>query len=403
MSNRVRALLIATSCFLLFYVLLGGLLGKNDTSSEKTYRNLGVYSEVLSRIKSDYVTEPDLKKVTNGAIRGLLEALDPYSTYFTPKEYQEYLKQPEAGPANVGIFLAKRLGFATVVSVLPGSPAEKAGVKPGDLIDRVEDSPTRELSVIQIQRRLAGPAGSTATLTLIHEARGEPQKVEIVRAVLSDPPVVAKMVEDSTGYIRVASFNKGKAAEIEAKLKELTAAGAQKIVLDLRNCAGGEPEGAVETASLFLDKGLVAYLQGQRYPRKDLDAQPPSQVCKLPLVVMINQSTAGPAELVASAIQGNKRGEVVGVRSFGVGVYQKLIAMDDGSALLLSVAKYYGPDGKSIQDNGVTPSVVEPSEDTASVDDQEDESVEPEHFGDKGDQQLRKAIEILKQKSPKAA
>jgi carboxyl-terminal processing protease len=136
MSNRVRALLIGTSCFLLFYVLLGGLLGKNDTSSEKTYRNLGVYSEVLSRIKSDYVTEPDLTKVTGGAIRGLLEALDPYSTYFTPKEYQEYLKQPEAGPASVGIFLAKRLGFATVVSVLPGSPAEKAGVKAGDLLDR---------------------------------------------------------------------------------------------------------------------------------------------------------------------------------------------------------------------------------------------------------------------------
>ena len=114
MSNRVRGLLIAISCFLLFYVLLGGLLGKNDTSSEKTYRNLGVYSEVLSRIKSDYVTEPDLRKVTKGAIRGLLEALDPYSTYFTPKEYQEYLKHPGAGPANVGIFLAKRLGFATV-------------------------------------------------------------------------------------------------------------------------------------------------------------------------------------------------------------------------------------------------------------------------------------------------
>ena len=404
MSNRVRALLITTSCVVVFYVVLGGLLGKNDTSSEKTYRNLGVYSEVLSRIKSDYVTEPDLKKVTGGAIRGLLEALDPYSTYFTPREYQEYLKQPEAGPASVGIFLAKRLGFATVVSVLPGSPAEKADVKPGDLIDRVENSATRELSVIQIQRLLAGPPGSTVTLTLVREARGEPQKVDIVRAVLGDSLVVAKMADENAGYIRVASFNKGKAAEIAAKLKELIAAGADKVVLDLRNCAGGETEEAVETASLFLDKGLVGYLQGQRYPRQDLNVKPSSEVCKLPLVVMINQSTAGPAELVASAIQGNKRGEVVGVRSFGVGVYQKLIAMDDGSALLLSVAKYYGPDGKSIQDNGVTPNVIEtPSGDTGAVDDEDDESPEPEHFGDKDDQQLRKAIEILMRKSPKAA
>jgi len=404
MSNRVRALLITTSGIVVFYVVLGGLLGKNDTSSEKTYRNLGVYSEVLSRIKSDYVTEPDLKKVTGGAIRGLLEALDPYSTFFTPQEYQEYLKQPDAGPASVGIFLAKRMGFATVVSVLPGSPAEKAGVKPGDLIDRVENSATRELSVIQIQRRLAGPPGSTVTLTLVREARGDPQKVEITRAVLNDPPVVSKMVQESAGYIRVASFNKGKAAEIAAKLKELTTGGADKIVLDLRNCAGGESAEAVETASLFLEKGLVAYLQGQRFPRQDLNAKPPSQACTLPLVVLINQSTAGPAELVASAIQGNKRGEVVGVRSFGVGVFQKLIAMDDGSALLLSVAKYYGPDGKSIQDNGVTPSVVEsPAEDVGNVGDEDNESPEPEHFGDKDDQQLRKAIEILKQKSTKAA
>lgn len=397
MSKRIRLLLITVSCFLVLYIVLGGLLGKNDSSSDKTYRNLGVYSEVLSRIKSDYVTEPDLKKVTGGAIRGLLEALDPYSTYFSPQEYQDYLRQPEAGPASVGIFLAKRMGFATVVSVLPGSPAEKAGVKVGDLIDRVENTAARELSVVQLQRLLAGPAGSTVTLTLVREARAEPQKVPITRAVLSYPPVVAKMVEEGAGYIRIASFSKGKAAEIAAKLKELTANGADKIILDLRNCAGGETQEAVDTASLFLEKGLVAYLQGQRYPRQDLPAKPPADVCKLPLAVLINQSTAGPAELVASAILGNKRGEVVGVRTFGVGVFQKLIPLDDGSALLLSVAKYYGPDGKAIQDNGVAPSVVESGTGETTILDDEGEPTEPEHFGGKDDLQLRKAIEILKQ------
>lgn len=397
MSKRIRLLLITVSCFLVLYIVLGGLLGKNDSSSDKTYRNLGVYSEVLSRIKSDYVTEPDLKKVTGGAIRGLLEALDPYSTYFSPQEYQDYLRQPEAGPASVGIFLAKRMGFATVVSVLPGSPAEKAGVKVGDLIDRVENTAARELSVVQIQRLLAGPAGSTVTLTLVREARAEPQKVPITRAVLSYPPVVAKMVEEGAGYIRIASFSKGKAAEIAAKLKELTANGADKIILDLRNCAGGETQEAVDTASLFLEKGLVAYLQGQRYPRQDLPAKPPADVCKLPLAVLINQSTAGPAELVASAILGNKRGALVGVRSFGVGVFQKLIPLDDGSALLLSVAKYYGPDGKAIQDNGVAPSVVESGTGETAILDDEGEPTEPEHFGGKDDLQLRKAIEILKQ------
>jgi carboxyl-terminal processing protease len=379
----------------IFYVVLGGLLGKNDTSSEKTYRNLGVYSEVLSHIKSYYVTDPDLMKVTSGAIRGLLEALDPYSTYMSPEEYQDYRRQPEPGPADVGIFTAKRMGFATVVSVLPGGPAEKAGVKVGDLIDRVESVSARELSVVQLQRMLAGPAGSTVTLTLVREARGDPQKFPITRAALTYPPVSGKVVDASAAYLRVASFNKGRAAEIAAKLKELTAAGADKIVLDLRNCAGGDPQEGIETASLFIEKGLIAYLQGQRYPRHDLMAQPTGPVYRNPLVVLINQSTAGPAELVATAVAGNKRGEVVGTRSFGVGVFQKLIAIDDGSALLLSVAKYYGPDGKAIQDNGVTPTVVESPADDADGD---NEPAEPEHYGDKDDQQLRKAIEVLKRK-----
>src|SRR5271157_4044909 len=133
MTNRIRAALISVSCLLLFYVVLGGLLGKSESTSEKTYRDLGVYSEVLNRIRVDYVTEPDLKKVTDGAIRGLLEALDPYSTYLSPEEYQDYLKHPDPGPAEVGIFLSKRMGFATVISVLPWSPAEKGAVKAGDL------------------------------------------------------------------------------------------------------------------------------------------------------------------------------------------------------------------------------------------------------------------------------
>jgi carboxyl-terminal processing protease len=397
MTNRVRFLLISASCFLVLYIVLGGLLGKSDSSTEKTYRDLGVYSEVLSRIKSDYVVQPNLSKVTDGAIRGLLEALDPYSTYFTAAEYQSYLKDPEAGPAGVGITLSKRFGFATVVSVLPGGPADKGGVKAGDLLDRIESNPTRELSAVQLQRLLAGPAGSTVTFTLVREAQGEPQKITLTRAVLHYPPAISKMLEDSAGYIRVATFNKGMAAEIAAKLKELAASGANKIVLDLRNCAGGEVQEAVDTASLFMEKGLITYLEGQRYPRRDISVEPSKDVCNLPLVVLINQSTAGPAELVASAVLRNKRAQVVGVRSFGIGVFQKAIPLDDGSGLLLSVAKYYGPDDKAIQDNGVTPSVVESSgEETADLEG-ENEPTEPEQFGGKNDRQLRKALEILRQ------
>jgi len=402
MSNRVRITLISVSCFVIFYVVLGGLLGNNnDNSKEAAYKYLGVYSEVMSRIKSAYVTEPDLHKVTGGAIRGLLEALDPYSTYMTPEEFSAYEKHPAAGPANVGIFVAKRLGFATVVSILPGSPAEKAGVKIGDLIDRVGNLGTRELSVVQLQRLLTGEPGTTVDLMLVREARGEPEKFSIVRAVPTNPPVVTKMADSSAGYLRVSLFSKGTAAQIAAGLKELTRDGANKVVLDLRNCAGGDPEEAVNTAGLFINNGSIGYLQGQRFPRRDLVPSTHDFVTSLPLAVLINQSTAGPAELVASSVAGHKRGEILGSRSFGVGVYQKAIRLDDGSGLLLSVAKYYGPEGKAIQDNGVMPTVTDdtPSDSSAA----DDEPAAPENFGDPNDPLLRRAIEVLKQKITQAA
>ena len=404
MTNRIRATLISISLILMSYVVVGGLLGKSETSSEKTYRDLGVYSEVLNRIKQEYVTDPDLKKVTDGAIRGLLESLDPYSTYLTPEQYQDYLQHPDPGPADVGIFISKRMGYATVVAVLPGSPAEKADVKPGDLIDEVDGAPTRQFSVLQLERMMAGQPNSTVKLTLVREARVDPETTAITRAVLNYPPAFTKMLEDGTGYLRVATFNKGKAHEIAAKIKELESQGARTIILDLRNCAGGDVQEAEDTASLFLNKGLITYLAGQRFPRQDVEVHPTTSVCTLPLAILINQSTAGPAELVASAMLGNKRGEVVGVRSFGVGVYQKPIPVGDGSALLLAVAKYYGSDGKAINENGVTPSVVQPANgeaDNADAD-EENQPEEPEQFGGKDDLQLRKAIEILGQSATSA-
>ncbi len=398
MSKRIRLLVIFLSSLLVFYVVVGALLGSTSTDSdEKSYRDLGVYSEVLSRIQQEYVTQPNLKKVTNGAIRGLLEALDPYSTYFTPKEYQEYLQHPDAGKAGVGIFLSKRMGFATIVSVLPGSPAEKAGVEPGDLIDEVNGTRCRELSVVQIHRLLAGKPGSSVVLSLIKGAQGKLAKVTLTREVLNDPPVVAKTLDGNTAYLRVPTFNKDKSAEISAKLKELIAGGANKIVLDLRNCAGGQEVEGEKTANLFLNHGMITYLYGQKFPRKEIHAQASDQITKLPLVVLINQSTAGPAEIIASAIMDNQRGDVVGVRSFGTGVYQKLIPVGDGSALLLSIAKYYTPEGKAIADNGVTPNVIQSAEETSAT-----KGAMGERFGGPNDLQLQKALEILKEKSAPA-
>jgi carboxyl-terminal processing protease len=403
MTKRVRLLVIFISSLLIFYVIIGGVLGRGSTDQgEKSYRDLGVYSQVLSRIQQEYVTQPNLKNVTKGAIRGLLEALDPYSTYFTPAEYQQYLEHPDTGPASVGIYLSKRMGFATVVSVLPDSPAEKAGINPGDLIDEVNGDRIREYSVVQVNRLLDGAAGTTVDLSVIKGTQGQPEKVTLTREILKNAPLDARTIDSNTAYVRVPTFDQGKSDEIASRLKQLIADGDTKIVLDLRDCAGGNEKEGEKTANLFLDHGLITYLYGQRYPRKEVVAQSSDQITKLPLAVLINQSTAGPAEIVAGAILDNKRGDVVGVTSFGVGVFQKLIPVGDGSALLLSVAKYYTPDGKPIPGNGITPNVMQAAESEAAA--ESGETATPK-FGGPNDKQLQKALQILNKKpvSEKAA
>ncbi len=396
MTKRVRLFVIFISSLLIFYVIIGGVLGRGSTDQgENSYRDLGVYSQVLSRIQQEYVTQPNLKNVTQGAIRGLLEALDPYSTYFTPAEYQEYLQHPHPGPAGIGIFLSKRMGFATIVSVLPNSPAQKAGISPGDLIDEVDGKRIRELSVVQIDRLLDGAPGSSIVLSVIKGTQGQPEKLTLTRETLNNTPLVAKTIDPDTAYLKVPTFDEGKSDEIAAQLKQLISAGDSKIVLDLRDCAGGSEKEGEKTANLFLDHGLITYLYGQRYPREEVVAQASDQITKLPLVVLINQSTAGPGEIVAGAILDNKRGDVVGVTSFGVGVYQKLIPVGDGSALLLSVAKYYTPDGKPIPGNGITPNVMQSAENEAA---EASGETAPPKFGGPDDMQLQKALQILAKK-----
>lgn len=397
MTKRIRLAVIFISSVLIFYVIIGGVLGRGSTDQgEDSYRDLGVYSQVLSRIQQEYVIQPNLKNVTKGAIRGLLEALDPYSTYFTPEEYQEYLQHPQPGPASIGIFLSKRMGFATIVSVMPDSPAQKAGINPGDLIDEVGGKRIRELSVIQIDRLLDGAPGTSIELSIIKGTQGLPEKLTLTRVTLKKTPLVTKTIESGTAYLHVPTFDEGKSEEIAAQLKQLIAAGDNKIVLDLRDCAGGSEKEGEKTANLFLDHGLITYLYGQRFPRKEVVAQASDQITKLPLVVLINQSTAGPAEIVAGAILDNKRGDVVGVTSFGVGVYQKLIPVGDGSALLLSIAKYYTPDGTPIPGNGITPNVMQSAENEAAAASGE---TAPPKIGGPDDRQLQKALQILTKKS----
>jgi carboxyl-terminal processing protease len=403
MSMKTKAAILVTSFVLLVFVVMGSMGGVHASSNDGAYRQLQVYSEVLSRVQSEYVEEPNIPKVTDGALHGLLESLDPNSGYMSAEAYKAFKAHRGEGKAGIGAVVSKRFGYAAVVSVLPGSPAEKAGIEPTDIFESIEGRSTREMSLPEIRSLLVGAPGSSLEVAVVRARRAEPQKVTITRDVVSVPPVTDRMMEDGIGYVKVEALTKGKTQEIASKVKALEKSGAKKILLDLRNCAEGDESEGVAVANLFLNHGTISYLQGQKFPRQSFNADPAKAITNLPLAVLVNRSTAGAAEIVASAILENARGDVVGDKTFGDGSVQKTIDLPDGGALILSVAKYYSPSGKAIQDVAVTPNVLvaDASDDGAGIDEEgntvsPDDTVKPKN---QVDDQLNKAIEVLKRRS----
>lgn len=399
MSTKIKTAILVASAGVLLFSLAGGISGVR-ASNDGSYRQMEVYSEVLSRVRSEYVEEPNLPVVTDGALHGLLESLDSNSSYLNPQQYKEYKDRKTGSKAEIGAAVSKRFGYASIVAVIPGGPADKAGLQDTDILEAIEGKSTREMSLAQIRSLLTGDVGSNVNLSVVRARRSEPQKVVVTREIVSIPPVSDKMLEDGIAQIRVDALNKGKSQEIANKIKALQKAGAKKLILDLRDCADGdEPEG-VATANLFLNHGTITYLQGQKYPREAFNAEPSKAITTLPLVVLVNKGTAGPAEIVAAAVLENARGDVVGDKTFGDGSVQKLIELPDGGALILSVAKYYTPQGKAIQDTAVTPNIlVADASDDAPLPD-EDENATPADIEKKAapehDEQLDKAIQVLK-------
>jgi carboxyl-terminal processing protease len=410
MSKTVKFTVIVLSFLIASFVLLGQLgirAAADNSSNDGSYRQLGVYSEVLSRIRTEYVEEPNIAAVTNGALHGLLESLDANSSYLDPAEFKNYKARKE-GKAGIGAAISKRYGYAAVISVIPGGPADKADIASGDIIEAIEGKSTRDMSLAEIDGRLTGPPGSVVNVSVVRPRRALPVKSAISLAIVADPPVSDKVMPDGIGYIKVDDFPKGRAQEIANKLKALQKDGAKKIILDLRNSGDGQEDEGVATANLFLNHGTITYLQGQKYPKQTFNADPQKAVATtIPLVVLVNRGTAGPAEVVAAAIMENARGDVLGDKTFGSGSIQKVIDMPDGSALILSVAKYYSPSGKALQDTAVTPNILvaDNTDDFIAPDEDEnadDQAQEERQKANQPDDQLNKAIEVLKTQATKA-
>jgi len=402
MSMKTKAAILVSSFAVLLFVVVGSLGGVHASSADGSYRQLQVYSEVLSRVRSEYVEEPNIPKVTDGALHGLLESLDSNSSYMTADAYKAYKAHKSEAKGEIGATISKRFGYAAVVSVLPGSPAEKAGIEATDIFESIEGQSTRDMSLPEIRSVLAGTPGSTINVSVVRARRAEPQKVVITRNVVTIPPVSEKMIEDGIGYIKVDALTKGKAQEIAGKIKSLEKSGAKKLLLDLRNSSDGDESEGVAVANLFLNHGTITYLQGQKYPREAFNADPAKAVTNLPVAALVNKGTAGAAEIVAAAILENARGDVVGDKTFGDGSVQKTIDLPDGGALFLSIAKYYSPSGKAIQDAAVTPNVVVAEEEDNVVPEEEEQAPAPEQEAkpkNTQDDQLHKALEVLKKRS----
>ena len=406
MSKGFKRAILGISVLLVVVVFLGGfgLSGvRAGTQSDGAYRQMGVYEEVLHKVQSDYVVEPNISKVTNGALHGLLESLDSDSSYLAPAEYTAYKAHESEATAQVGLNVSKRFGYATVVSVMPGSPAEREQISDGDILEAIDGQSTREMSLAMIRLMLEGKPGTDVTIALVRPSNGksEPDKITFTRTNVVAPTMGQQEYENSTIlYLKPIVLNKARVDDIENRLREMPKDGNKKILLDLRDVAQGDETQAIRLANAFLQNGTIASLEGQKVPKQTFTAEAGKFITAAPLVVLVNHGTSGPGELVAAAVLDNKRGDVVGDRTFGEGSIQKTIELPDGSALILSVAKYESPSGKKIQDDAVTPNVVvTPSIDQYLAEDEEPQGQTAQKPESHTDDQLNKALDILKQKN----
>ena len=382
----------------LLVVLIAGEFGlravRAGSTDDGAYKQINVYQQVLKHIQAEYVTEPNMTDVTVGALHGLLETLDADSSYLTPTEYKLYKDHGAEGNAQVGLTVSKRGGYCVVVSVLPGSPAEKEHFTDGDFIESIGAQSTRELSLAMLRTMLEGKPGSELTLSVIRPRKQDPEKVTLTRAVPSVPALGEQQYENSSIlYLKPVVLTPARVDEIASRLKSMAKNGNKKVLLDLRDVSGDDEAQGERLANFFLKQGTLATLSGQKYPTQTFTADPARFVTDAPLAVLVNRGTAGAAELAAAALADDKRADLVGERTFGEGSVQKTIELPSGAAVILTIATYSSPGGKKFLEDGVTPAIqvtLTPEQEA----DEEETGAPP-----KTDAPLDKALAVLKAKA----
>lgn len=381
MSKKRRDLLILVlACAFLLLGLSGLRAAKTAPEDNEIYQYLRLFSDVLNIVQDNYVEKVDTKKLMYGAVNGMLRELDPHSSFLKPEDYKELQIETKGRFGGLGIEITLRDGILTVVSPLEGTPADRAGILSNDQIVRIDEQPTQDMSLTEAVQKMRGPKGTKVKLTIIRKGERKPLEFELVRDMISIQSVKSRLLEPGYGYVRISSFQSGTSNDLKKALDQFESQGTglQGLVLDLRNDPGGLLEQAVEVSDEFLDEGLIVYTGGRLDSQKmRFEAHKNSKPRRYPIVVLVNSGSASASEIVAGALQDQKRAIILGEPTFGKGSVQTVIPLNDGSALRLTTSLYYTPSGRSIQATGIQPDILVkrelPGQKDGSSDDNQDE------------------------------
>ncbi len=377
--KRKNLVLVAVMVLLGVGIVCQGIVGycaKQQRANDEWLKHLKLFSEVLNLVEDQYVEKVDNAKIIQGAIKGMLQSLDPHSTFMTPEEYKDLQVETRGSFGGIGIEITIREGVLTVVSPIEGTPADKAGIKANDQIVKIDGESTKDMSITEAVKRLRGTEGTTVRLTILREGTAKPIEVELVRAVIHIQSVKYKTLEPGFGYIRIASFQSDTAQELRKTLDALEKANTtlKGLIIDLRNNPGGLLDQAVQVSDEFIESGLIVYTKGRGDAQQmKFEAHKNDKPRKYPIVALVNGGSASASEIVAGALQDHKVALILGEPTFGKGSVQTVIPLEDGSAVRLTTALYYTPSGRSIQAKGIEPDIYVPREEkTASAREQDE-------------------------------
>jgi len=411
LTGRIRVLLVMA---LLTVVIVTSGVHHRVVATDDAYDTLKVFSEVLTLVRHNYVESTNSRELIFGAIRGMLEGLDPHSSFMPPELYKEMQVETQGSFGGLGIEITVRERYLTVVAPIEGTPADRAGIVAGDRIIRIDGAPTKDMTLVDAVRKLRGPKGTPVTITILREDQ-DPFDVTVTRDIIEVHSVRTSDLGDGIGYIRLISFQERTSRDLQDELKALREKGMRGLVLDLRNNPGGLLTQAVQIADLFLEKGkLIVYTEGRAKSQNLSFVDQHDNPQDFPMVVLVNKGSASASEIVAGALQDHQRAVVVGTQTFGKGTVQTVIPLNDGSGLRLTTAKYFTPNKRAIDGAGLTPDIVveppkppTPTKNQGPTKDRRPETI-GEQEGDpsrplgrsapdpKNDPQLGRAVEVLK-------